>query len=236
MGSNSILIVEDDIKIARLLRGYLENANFAVAWVDRGDKVIPQLRRDPPGLILLDIMLPGMDGLELCREIRKFSEVPIIFLTARVEEIDRLLGLELGGDDYVCKPFSPREVVARVKAVLRRLSPKPVMATVTVGPITMDAIRHQVSIAGQELTLTPSEFGLLKIFLAHPDRVFSRGELSNLVQGYDYEGYERTIDTHIKNMRKKIAAFLPGMELISTVHGIGYKFSCQEQSPHSDKS
>lgn len=228
MGSNSILIVEDDSKIARLLRGYLENANFAVAWVDRGDQVIPQLRRDPPGLILLDIMLPGMDGLELCREIRKFSEVPIIFLTARVEEIDRLLGLELGGDDYVCKPFSPREVVARVKTVLRRVSPKPVQAMLSVGPITLDAKGYQVFISGQELKLTPSEFGLLKVFLAHPDRVFSRSELSNLVQGYDYEGYDRTIDTHIKNMRKKIAAVLPETELISTVHGIGYKLSYQD--------
>jgi two-component system response regulator BaeR len=229
MAARSILIVEDDVKIARLLRGYLENANFTVAWVDRGDQVMAQLRRDPPGLILLDIMLPGVDGLELCREIRKFSEVPIIFLTARVEKIDRLLGLELGGDDYVCKPFSPREVVARVKTVLRRVSPKPVMATLTVGPITLDAQRHQVSVAGQELKLTPSEFSLLKILLAHPDRVFSRSELSTLVQGYDYEGYERTIDTHIKNVRKKMAAILPETELINTVHGIGYKFSYQDQ-------
>jgi two-component system response regulator BaeR len=235
MAANSILIVEDDVKIARLLRGYLENANFAVAWVDRGDQVLPQLRRDPPALILLDVMLPGMDGLELCREIRKFSEVPIIFLTARVEEIDRLLGLELGGDDYICKPFSPREVVARVKTVLRRVSPKSGKETLSIGPIILDAQGYQVFISGQELKLTPSEFSILKILLAHPDRVFSRGDLSNLVQGYDYEGYDRTIDTHIKNLRKKIAAILPGTELISTVHGIGYKFSYQDQSPHSDK-
>jgi two-component system response regulator BaeR len=191
MASRQILIVEDDIKITRFLREYLENSNFTVAWLDRGEQVMAHIKRDPPVLILLDIMLPGMDGLELCREIRKFSDIPIIFLTARVEEIDRLLGLELGADDYVCKPFSPREVVARIKAVLRRVDPKPLKEKLMVGPIALDETKHQVHIEGQKLNLTPIEFSLLKILLAHPDRVYSRAELSNLVQGYAYEGYER---------------------------------------------
>ena len=225
MTNHQILVVEDEVKICQVLCDYLRRAGYAVSWLTRGDEVLPNVRKNPPALILLDIMLPGMDGMEVCRELRKTSNVPIIMITARVDEIDRLLGLELGADDYVCKPFSPREVVARVKAVLRRsLSPSEGKHLVA-GEIALDENRHQVLVGGREVKLTPCEFQLLKALVAHPNRVFSRGELLNVVQGYDFDGYERTIDTHIKNLRKKVATMVPDRELVSTVYGIGYKFN-----------
>jgi two-component system response regulator BaeR len=223
--NHHILIIEDEKKIALVLRDYLEKAGLRVSWLDRGDKVIPYIKQDSPDLILLDIMLPGKDGMELCQEIRRFSLVPIIMLTAKVEELDRVLGLELGADDYICKPFSPREVVARIKSVLRRITPPPASKKLVVGPISLDEERHQVLMAGEELNLTPNEFGLLRVMLAQPDRVFSRGELSAQVQGYHFAGYDRTIDTHIKNLRKKMDALLPGREIIKTVYGVGYKLN-----------
>jgi len=223
---HSILIVEDETKIAELLRDYLEAASFAVSCLYQGDGVVSAVKENPPELVLLDVMLPGKDGMEICRAIRKFSTVPIIMITARIEEIDRLIGLELGADDYICKPFSPREVVARVKAVLRRVHPDPDAGRLVVaGPIRLDEETHQVTIDDEDLKLTPSEFGLLKVMMTHPGRVFSRNELINKVQGYDFEGYDRTIDTHVKNLRKKIDARLPGQEVITTVYGLGYKFS-----------
>jgi two-component system response regulator BaeR len=225
MTAKHILIVEDEEKIADLLCDYLKAAGFRASVQNNGDRVIAQIKKDPPNLILLDIMLPGKDGMQLCREIRQFSNVPIIMITARVEEIDRLLGLELGADDYICKPFSPREVVARVKAVFRRVNAEPRTAHLEVGSISLDDETHQVMIDKKMLNLTPNEFGLLKIMMNRPNRVFSRSELINRVQGYDFEGYDRTIDTHIKNLRKKIAEMLPGQEIISTVYGIGYKFN-----------
>jgi two-component system response regulator BaeR len=224
MTSRHILIVEDEEKIASLLCDYLKEAGFRTSTQNDGDRVIAQIKKDPLDLILLDIMLPGKNGMELCREIRQFSNIPIIMITARVEEIDRLLGLELGADDYICKPFSPREVVARVKAIFRRLQAEPKTHNLVVGSISLDDKTHQVMIAKQLLNLTPNEFGLLKIMMSQPNRVFSRSELINRVQGYDFEGYDRTIDSHIKNLRKKIAEKLPGQEIISTVYGIGYKF------------
>jgi len=224
MTSRHILIVEDEEKIASLLCDYLKEAGFRTSTQNNGDRVIAQIKKDPLDLILLDIMLPGKNGTELCREIRQFSNIPIIMITARVEEIDRLLGLELGADDYICKPFSPREVVARVKAIFRRLHAEPKTHNLVVGSISLDDKTHQVMIAKQLLNLTPNEFGLLKIMMSQPNRVFSRSELINRVQGYDFEGYDRTIDSHIKNLRKKIAQKLPGQEIISTVYGIGYKF------------
>ncbi len=220
-----ILIVEDESKIAGLLRDYLEQSGYAVSILDRGDETIPYVKKRPPELILLDLMLPGMDGMEVCRELRKFSDVPVIMITARVEEIDRLLGLELGADDYICKPFSPREVVARVKAVLRRVHPRPAEAKLVVGSIVLDEEMHQATIDDAPLILTPSEFGLLQVLMAGPNRVFSRNDLLNKVQGYDFEGYDRTIDTHIKNLRKKIGKMLPGKEVIGAVYGIGYKLN-----------
>ncbi len=225
MKSQKILIVEDEKKIADILKDYLQKANYTVTSLERGDVVVRQVKKSMPDLVLLDIMLPGKDGMDVCREIRKFSNVPIIMLTARVEEIDRLIGLELGADDYICKPFSPREVVARVKAVLRRVHPEPIERQKTHGPITLIADAHSVSVHDKEIDLTPSEFGLLEIFMAQPGRVFSRNDLICNVQGYEFEGYDRTIDTHIKNLRKKLSDHLPGQKIIHTVYGIGYKFT-----------
>lgn len=220
-----ILVVEDEKKIADLLCDYLKEAGFRTSTQDNGNRVISQVKKDAPDLILLDIMLPGKDGMELCREIRQMSNIPIIMITARVEEIDRLLGLELGADDYICKPFSPREVVARVKTVFRRVHAEPRTNNLVVGSISLDDESHQVMIGNHMLNLTPNEFGLLKIMMSRPNRVFSRSELINRVQGYGFEGYDRTIDTHIKNLRKKIGRHLAGQDIISTVYGIGYKFS-----------
>jgi two-component system response regulator BaeR len=225
MTTKHILVVEDEEKITRLLCDYLKAAGFRTSTQADGDRVISQVKTDSPDLILLDIMLPGKDGMELCRGIRQFSNVPIIMITARVEEIDRLLGLELGADDYICKPFSPREVVARVKAVFRRVHAEPRAHHLVVGSISLDDETYQVIIDKQVLNLTPNEFGLLKIMMRQPNRVFSRNELINRVQGYDFEGYDRTIDTHIKNLRKKIGELLPDQEIISTVYGVGYKFN-----------
>jgi two-component system response regulator BaeR len=230
MTSRHILIVEDEEKIARLLCDYLKEAGFRTSTQNNGDRVIAQIKKDPSDLILLDIMLPGKNGMELCREIRQFSNIPIIMITARVEEIDRLLGLELGADDYICKPFSPREVVARVKAIFRRLHAEPRTHNLVIGSISLDDKTHQVMIDKEVLNLTPNEFGLLKIMMRQPNRVFSRSELINRVQGYGFEGYDRTIDSHIKNLRKKIAQKLPCQEIITTVYGIGYKFSASSDN------
>jgi len=205
------------------LKDYLERADYRVTCVERGDQVISFAKRHDLDLILLDLMLPGMDGMEVCRELRKFSTVPVIMITARVEEIDRLLGLELGADDYICKPYSPREVVARVKAVLRRTHAQPSEKRLSSGGIELNQDTHQVWIMGNEIKLTPSEFKLLRVVMAHPGRVFSRAELVNLVQGYEFEGYERTIDSHIKNLRKKIAAAGMESDVILSVYGEGYK-------------
>jgi two-component system response regulator BaeR len=225
MVARDILVVEDEIKIAGILQDYLVKAGYRVLRLDRGDLVAPYVKEKQPALILLDLMLPGLDGMEICREVRKFSDVPIIMITARVEEIDRLLGLEFGADDYICKPFSPREVVARVKAVLRRVYAPPADKTLMVGEVSLIPETHQVLAGGHELKLTPCEFNLLKTLLSHPNRIFSRNELINVVQGYDFEGYERTIDSHIKNLRKKIAGYLPGKDVISTIYGVGYKLN-----------
>jgi two-component system response regulator BaeR len=229
MTHKHILIVEDEQKIAALLKEYLEKAGYRAAILGRGDQAVAQVRKSSPDLILFDIMLPGMDGMAVCREVRKFSDIPIIMITAKVEEIDRLLGLEIGADDYICKPFSPREVVARVKAVLRRINPEPAGKNLVLGPIAIDEAGHQATVSGEALDLTPNEFRLLQVLISLPGRVFSRDELLSRVQGYDCEGYDRTIDSHIKNLRKKIAAHLPGQEIIITVYGLGYKLSYTPQ-------
>ena len=225
MTHKHILIVEDEQKIAALLKEYLEKAGYRATIAGRGDQAVAQVRKSSPALMLLDIMLPGMDGMAVCREVRKFSNLPIIMITAKVEEIDRLLGLEIGADDYICKPFSPREVVARVKAVLRRINPEPAGKNLVFGPIVLDEHTHRVTVSGRDIDLTPSEFKLLQVLLSQPDRVFSRDELLARVQGYDCEGYDRTIDSHIKNLRKKLAEHLPDQEIITTVYGVGYKLS-----------
>lgn len=229
MSEEKIWVVEDEPKIADLLRDYLVQAGYRVTCLDRGDRVLEEIRREVPALILLDLMLPGTDGMEVCREVRKTSNVPIIMVTARVEDVDRLIGLEVGADDYVCKPFNPREVVARVRAVLRRARPQDPPRRFNAGPFTLDENTYRVTVSGRELDLTPNEFALLKTLMAHPDRVFRRQELLDRVQGYSYEGYDRTIDTHVKNLRKKIAAHLGDREVIRTVYGVGYTFSLREE-------
>ena len=225
MSDAHILVVEDERKIADLLKDYLSGAGFKVTCLDRGDAVLAAVRANPPALVLLDLMLPGMDGIAVCRELRKFSTVPVIMATAKVEEVDRLIGLEIGADDYICKPFSPREVVARVKAVLRRARPAEAAPRRVVGPIVLDEDTRQVTVDGNPLTLTPSEFGLLSVLMASPERVFSRSELLDRVQGYRFEGYDRTVDSHVKNLRRKIADQLPGRDVIVTIYGVGYKLS-----------
>jgi two-component system, OmpR family, response regulator BaeR len=234
MAEKNVLIVEDESKIADLLRDYLVAAGFIATIVERGDLAVAEVRKRTPALVILDIMLPGVDGMDVCREIRKFSTIPIIMLTARVEEIDRIVGLELGADDYVCKPFSPREIVARVKAVLRRSRPQPEELQLKVGPISMDCATREVTVGGKPVSLTPNEFALLKALMARPNRVFCRAELLDLVQGYRFDGYERTIDSHIKNLRKKMAENLGEHEVITTVHGVGYKLGVAADTSEED--
>lgn len=220
---NRILIVEDEQKLAALAADYLRNAGFAADIVSHGDAVLPSLKQQHPDLILLDLMLPGRDGLSICREIRGFSQVPIIMVTARVEEIDRLLGLEMGADDYICKPYSPREMVARVKAVLRRLQPQTRPEGHADG-LTLDANSFRVSAEGREIELTAVEFQLLQTLYRQPGHIFSRSRLMDLVYPDQRIVSDRTIDSHIKKLRKKLIELLPGLELIHSVYGAGYRY------------
>ncbi|MDM8553291.1 response regulator [Desulfococcaceae bacterium HSG7] len=202
MATGHILIVKDEQEIADLFRDYLLNEGYTTSWLKNGNSVIPHIKKKPPTLILLDLMLPGTGGTEICREIRKFSNVPIMMVTAKVEEIDRIIGLEIGADDYMCKPFSPKEVVARKKAVLRRFFSQSSGKILQVGAIRMNKDTYKVTIDDNKLELTLNEFTIFKVMLAQPERVFSRAQLINRVQGYDFDGYERTVDFHIKNLRK----------------------------------
>jgi two-component system alkaline phosphatase synthesis response regulator PhoP len=222
----TILVVEDEVRIARLVRDYLENAGYRVLVAQRGDEGLALARTERPDLIVLDLMLPGLDGLDLCRTVRRDSLVPIIMLTARAEEADRLVGLELGADDYVVKPFSPRELVARVRAVLRRArGAEAEPELLRHGDLALDIGQHTLTVAGRPVDLTPTEFALLAAMLRAPGRVFSRLQLLDLVQGEAYEGYERTIDAHVKNLRQKIGDDPRNPRYITTVYGVGYKLS-----------
>jgi len=217
-----ILIVEDEAKLAQLEADYLHAAGFASTILSDGLEVVPWLRLHRADLVLLDLMLPGRDGLELCREIRAFSAVPIIMVTARIEEIDRLLGLELGADDYICKPFSPREVIARVKAVLRRLQPpKPEPAEHS---LMLDSSCFRVRAGGRETELTVVEFELLQALYRQPGRILSRQRLMDLIYPDQRIVSDRTIDSHIKKLRKKLAELLPGTEVVHSVYGAGYRY------------
>ncbi len=222
---HKILIVEDEPRLATLLEDYLHQSGYSTECIDNGLQVIPSVRQQAPSLILLDIMLPGKDGLSICREIRSFSDVPIIMMTAKIEEIDRLLGLELGADDYICKPYSPREVVARVKSVLRRSNGS---KNISLKNIEIDDDRYKIFIQGKELDLTAVEFQLFKILASLPGRIFSREQLMNKI----YRDYrivnDRTIDSHIKKLRKKIVHVSPDQKLIHSVYGVGYKFEQKE--------
>jgi len=220
--SELILIVEDEEKIALVLADYLHQAGFETHRLVDGLDVVQWVRNHQPRLILLDLMLPGKSGLEICKEVRSFSAIPIIMTTAKVEEIDRLLGLELGADDYICKPFSPREVVARVKTVLRRS----IGATSQSNGLVLDNSRFRATLHGKDLELTSVEYTLLNILATNPGRIYNRQQLMDHIYPDQRVVSDRTIDSHIKKLRKKIAvAANPGEELIHSLYGIGYKFS-----------
>lgn len=224
--SATVLIVEDEPKLAELLRDYLQHAGYEASVLGSGPPVATWVREHDPDLILLDLMLPGKDGMEICKEIRTFSNVPIIMVTARVEEIDRLLGLELGADDYICKPFSPREVVARVRAVLRRSGGN---TTYTEQGLALDESRMQATLRGKDIALTAVEFKLLQIMAANPGRIFSRDQLMDRIYSDERIVSDRTIDSHIKKLRRKIASVVPDEELIRSVYGVGYKYEVSEK-------
>ncbi|HSU78529.1 MAG TPA: response regulator [Burkholderiales bacterium] len=212
-----ILIVEDEAKLAALEADYLRAEGFDTDTIADGREVVPSVKRAAPDLILLDLMLPGRDGLEICRELRSFSDVPIVMVTARVEEIDRLIGLDLGADDYVCKPFSARELVARVKAILRR-GRLPLASS-----LVLDDERHSATLDGRALDLTPVEFRLLRTLASAPGRVFSRDKLLEHLYADHRVVTDRTVDAHVKNLRRKLEEARPGQELVHSIYGVGYK-------------
>lgn len=221
-----ILIVEDERKLANILKAYLEQAGFFVVTASDGQQALTVFRHEKPALVLLDLNLPVLDGLDVCRALRKESAAPIIMVTARVEETDRLVGLELGADDYISKPFSPREVVARVRAVLRRTEGEPTRTEILVAEdLTIDLTKHSARLKDRELDLTPTEFDLLAVLMQNPGRAFTRLQLLDRVQGEAFDGYERTIDAHIKNLRQKIERDPKNPRYILTVFGVGYKFA-----------
>jgi two-component system, OmpR family, response regulator BaeR len=218
-----IMVVEDEPKLAALLVDYLHSAGFGTRVLADGRQVVPAVRAHPPALVLLDLMLPGCDGLQICRELRGFTGLPIIMVTARVEEIDRLLGLELGADDYICKPFSPREVVARVKAVLRRHSHQAPAGAQSVPGLVIEPDAYRAALDGMPLDLTPVEFRLLETLAAHPGRVFSRAGLLERLYDDHRIVSDRTVDSHVKNLRRKLGEAAPDRELIHSVYGVGYR-------------
>ena len=219
-----ILVVDDEKKIVEIVKAYLEKEGFAVIVAYDGKAALEQIHRQSPDLIVLDLMLPEVSGLDVCRTVRKESNVPIIMLTARDETTDKIVGLELGADDYVTKPFDPKELVTRVKTVLRRFEGnKTTKDLLTIGNLTIDREKRLVQRDGEAVSLTPIEFDLLKTLAENPGRVYSRMQLLDMIQGDAYEGYERTIDSHIKNLRKKIELDPEHPKYIATVHGVGYK-------------
>lgn len=226
MNALSVLVVEDEPKIAQLLVDYLEREGFEVGVLSEGSQAVETIKERKPDFLILDLMLPGKDGLTICREVRQFSNVPIMMLTAKVDEIDRLIGLEVGADDYVCKPFSPREVVARVRTILRRTQHQPAEAMgdqLSYRDITLYLDRHECVAKGERLELTPVEFKMLRGFMLQPGRVFSRDQLMDISYPDERIVSDRTIDTHVKNLRKKLAQASDEDELIHSIYGIGYK-------------
>jgi len=219
-----ILVVDDEKKITDILKAYLEREGYQVSAAYDGSSALESMRKNPPDLVVLDLMLPGISGWDVCRQLRRDSNIPVIMLTARDETAEKIIGLELGADDYVTKPFDPKEVVSRIKAVLRRstgsISPKSI---ISIGDITIDLQKHLVTIRGETVELTPNEFELLRVLSESPGRVFTRMQLLDETQGDAYEGYERTIDSHIKNLRKKIEPDPEKPAYIITVFGVGYK-------------
>lgn len=227
--SQTILVVDDEPEIVKLVRAYLEAAGYRVVTAKDGREALVVTRHEKPDLIILDLTMPEMDGLEFTRRLRQEKDTPVIMLTARVEETDRIIGLELGADDYVTKPFSPREIVARVRAVLRRVGPEPkTPELLRAGDLLLDRNEHTVTVAGRGIDLTPTEFDLLAILMANPGRAFSRLELLERLQGEAFAPYERTVDAHVKNLRAKIESDPGKPRYVLTVFGIGYKFARDE--------
>ena len=221
-----ILVVEDEMQIARTLRDYLEVAGFEVTAVGDGEAALASVRGHRPDLVVLDLGLPGMDGLDVARELRRASTTPIVMLTARGEETDRIVGLELGADDYLVKPFSPKELVARVRAVLRRTSGATAGAEVLrAGEVEVDLPKMRARVGGEPVDLTPTEFELLATFVREPGRVFTRGQLLDALHGVTIDSYERAIDAHVKNLRRKIEPEVGRPRYVLTVHGVGYRFA-----------
>jgi len=227
--NQTILIVDDEPKIVRLARDYLEKNGFRVLTAGDGIEALAVARRDKPDLIVLDLMLPGMDGLDVCRILRRESDVPIIMLTARVEEADQLIGLEIGADDYINKPFSPRALVARVRALLRRvqggLRQPDILRN---GALEVDLTGHRVSLAGKEIHLTPNEFKLLAVLARHPGQILSRVQLVEAIHGIAYDGVDRSVDSHIKNLRRKLEEDPSDPAYILTAYGIGYQLAVKD--------
>jgi two-component system, OmpR family, alkaline phosphatase synthesis response regulator PhoP len=225
-----ILVIDDEPKIVELCSDYLKSAGFEVSAAYDGPRGLAVALGERPDLIVLDLMLPGMDGLDVCRELRRMeitrgeNSVPIIMLTARVEETDKLIGLELGADDYLTKPFSPRELVARVRTVLRRAAGNLPAEVIRAGEVTLDRRRYLAIFPDHEVSLTPTEFEIMAILASQPGRIFSRAQLLNAVHGVSFESYERAIDSHIRNLRRKIEPAESEPRYILTVHGVGYKF------------
>ncbi|MCZ2720519.1 response regulator [Marinomonas sp. 15G1-11] len=220
---STILIVEDEIKLAELVGAYLDQSGYEHHHLDRGDIVVDYVKNSHVDLILLDLMLPGLDGIEICKQIRQFSSVPIIMVTAKAEEIDRLIGLEMGADDYICKPFSPREVVARVKSNLRRVSLDKIEEPKTDG-FELDVDRIRATYKGELIDLTTVEFQLLQLLIKEPGRVFGREVIMKSIYTDSRVVSDRTIDSHIKKLRKKISAIAPELNVIHSVYGAGYRF------------
>lgn len=224
-----ILVIEDDKKISKIVKVYLEGDGFRVITADNGKDALEAVHKELPSLVILDLMLPDVSGEEVCQELREIGDFPIIMVTAKSSEDERVAGFALGADDYVVKPFSPRELVARVKAVLKRSPKLEYSAAETMsfngGGLSIDARSHEVKKKGVLLTVTPTEFKILSVFSQSPGRVFTRGELVEIALGYQFEGYERSIDAHIKNIRQKIEDDPKNPVFIHTVYGVGYKFT-----------
>jgi len=220
-----ILIVDDEPEIVRLVVDYMSAAGFNTATARTGDEALAQAQAGPPDLVILDLGLPGLDGLDVTRTLRRTSDVPIIMLTARDDETDKLIGLELGADDYVTKPFSPRELVARVRAVLRRRAGSRQSDVINAGDLALDVPRMRVSRDGQQIELTATEFALLEALARQPGRVFTRSQLLDAIHGVAFESYERAIDAHIKNIRRKLEPDPHSPRYILTVYGVGYRLA-----------
>lgn len=227
--NQTVLVVDDDARLRGLLRDFLQKEQWQVEEAADGVEALTAIAAKRPAIVILDLMMPRLDGIEVCRRVRQTSQVPIIMLTARDDEVDKLLGLEIGADDYLVKPFSMRELAARMKAILRRTNGLPLQDavpadTLTAGPLVLKVSQHTAELGGNALALTPIEFAMLELFMRHQGQVFSRLQLLEAAHGFAFEGYERTIDAHIRNLRRKIEQDTHAPKFIQTVYGIGYRF------------